>query len=147
MDDLVAWLTRIWDEDEAIAERVPADQRSWTWTPNAKHPDYSGEVREIFLQACNSEDPQYVQFEAGQHIARHDPAAVLSRITADRKILAWCTERDQVYIGGFGFGRQDRSDPKNYVPGSLTHPADSVVIRLMAEAYDDRPGYCEEWRP
>lgn len=140
-DELAAWLTQIWDEDQALAERLAEDQRSWTWTPDAAYPHYRGEVREIFLQACNTEDPQFIQYEAGEHIARHDPATVLARIAADREILALADEAsglDSQVDGEFRLGRRDLA-VEPYV-GDL-------ILRQLAAPHADRPGYREEWKP
>lgn len=113
VEDLAAWLTQIWDEEERIADEADGD-------------DY------------------YLDDGAatGRYLERFTPASVLARIAADRKILAWCTERDRIYVGTLA---SDPSDPVNYVPGSLAHPTDSVVLRLLAQAYRDRPGFRGEW--
>lgn len=110
MDDLVRWLTGVWDEEEALAKKA------------------AGGVGEAYIDGYGH-----------LNVPRHQ---VLARIAADRKILAWCTERDRIFVGGLG---DDQSDPAKYVDGHLKHGADSVVVRLLAERHADRPGYQESW--
>lgn len=78
--------------------------------------------------------------------ARYDEAAADADIAAKRAILAWCGERDQIYVGTLS-GDPDVPDPKNFVPGSLRHRADAVVLRYLASVYADHPDYDEAWKP
>ena len=125
VDDLSAWLTQIWDEDEARVREALA-------------PDYAGDRPKFYDVPGGHRD------DWGLWTFHVDPASVLARIAADRQILKWCTEREQIWVGGLG---DDPSDPKHYVPGALAHPTDSVALRLLASAYADRPGYRAEWAP
>ena len=130
---IAEFLTARLDEDQAAAERLAEDQRSWTWLPDPKHPSYRGEIREIFLQACNTEDPQYIQFEAGEHIARHDPARVLADIAAKRAIVARCGREV----------RQQELNPRRYDFDTSERHA----LRALAAIYSDHTDYSEEWKP
>jgi hypothetical protein len=68
--------------------------------------------------------------QEAQHIARHDPARVLREVAAKRAVLdAYRAERD----GGFG--------------GSGFTEGLEFTLRHAAVAWDDHPGYREEWRP
>jgi Family of unknown function (DUF6221) len=134
VSDLVAWLTQIWDEQEKACRE--AQEAIDTYTATAGQGDL--ELRWM-LQLRHGG-----VFQAGWDMpGPPTPAQDLARIAANRKILAWCAERERIYVGTVG---DDPSDPKNYVPGGLKHPADSVVLRLLASAYADRPGFREEWR-
>ncbi len=137
--DLAAWLTAVWDEEERLArDAASAEYPGPEWilseddVVGAAHGDYV---------ACGPYEGDIGE-EIGSFIAANDPASVLARIAADRKILAWCTERDRIYVGTLA---SDPSDPANYVPGSLAHPTDSVALRLLASAYADRPGFNPRW--
>jgi len=76
------------------------------------------------------------------HISRHDPASVLARIAADRKILALHTpfrlEFDRIT------GCATCSYRNNEEELQVTWPC--PTLRLLASPYADRPGFREEWR-
>lgn len=118
-DDIAAWLTQIWDEEEQSA-RFAHDL--------AASIDY-GIV-----------DFQWVRFvrdALGGMVRSHSfdagapsPASVLARIVADRKILA-------LHVGG--------SYPDEC--GLCNESLPCETVRLLAEPYADRPGYNEQWRP
>lgn len=130
---LASWLTQVWDEDEAAAKAALDVSQVHIPTGDGHEVKYSW-MRELLLDG---------KFQSGWTCdCPAPPTQLLARIAADRKILAWCTDRDRIFIGGIG---DDESDPANYVPGHLSHGSDSVVIRLMAQAYADRPGYRDEW--
>ena len=119
-------------EDAAVATRLDEGQRSWTWLPDPKHPDYQGEVREIFLEACNTTAPGFIQYEAGEHIARHDPASVLADIAAKRAIVA-------------EYERVERSKD-TYAHYFAAWVAMSFCVRQIARLYESHPEFKAAWR-
>jgi len=73
-----------------------------------------------------------------------DPDRVLAECEAKRRIVEWCSERDQVYIGTFA---TDIPREKDFVPGALVHQTDAITLRFLALPYADHPDYREEWKP
>ena len=110
VEDLAAWLTQIWDEEERLAKAALGYETSDHDGPFLRHTvDYLGP-------------------ELADHIAAHDPASVLARIAADRKILALHS------------GEQDwPCQVGNYVE----EPCETRL--LLASRYQDRPGFRPEW--
>lgn len=117
VEDLAAWLTQIWDEDQAVA--LGAEGHSVF--------DGTGVVADRHARGT-----VVVRSPVARHIARHDPAAALARIAADRQILAAC---QRVY----------RAKDREYGDGS--HDLADEILDLLATPYADRPGYREEWKP
>ena len=70
------------------------------------------------------------------HYARHDPASVLTDIAAKRAILDEYTESASRTVA--------HGAPSNH---EVRTAALADVIQILAEAYADRPGYDESWRP
>lgn len=95
-----------------------------------------------FLLARIAED------EAWWH-ARHEvdpqvPRRMLAECEAKRRIVAWCGERERIHVPVFA-SDADAARASEFVPGGLSHPADSVVLRLLALPYADHPDYRPEW--
>ncbi len=130
--ELVAWLRGVLDEAERLA--LTLDGESWSAQDADQHGmrrvtvDYSTE----YVVACTLA-------ARGEHIARHDPAAVLADVAAKRAIIAWHCTRE-------GTGGTWDTDPK-----ALCNECEDLqpcrTVKLLASAYADRPGYREEWRP
>lgn len=163
-DDIAAWLTAIWDEQEWWASEASRDRNGhtptgehWQWECSNDHvvtpqpltdealecPECESSVSLRSVEAYPTTSvgllPNFaihtaedISSTVAGHIIRHDPAAVLARIEADRQILRlhspnqpaakqWC-DTDQ-----------------------LTWPCRTV--RLLALPHATRPGYREEWRP
>lgn len=70
----------------------------------------------------------------------------LADIAAKRAIIEWCSERDQIWVGTAG-DDPDAAKPNDFVPGSLTHRIDSVVLRFLASVYAEHPDYRADWKP
>lgn len=150
MIDLITWLRAQLDEDERIAQAASAGGRwryapgdsvgAWTlydehWriasltTYDTKSYDYAARMPAV-------RHPGYIDADAnGRHIARHDPASVLSDIAAKRAILD-TYEEARTYYDGPG-----RSAPAGEVHGLWT------ALQHLASAYADRVGYQEGWKP
>lgn len=86
--DPLAWVRAEMDAAEKVAEAARGDSDG-VWSVDG-HPHYDG---------CRIEDERgdVVVYDEGvptaeqaNHMARHDPAAVLRRIAADRKLLDEC---------------------------------------------------------
>lgn len=78
MPDLHAWLTDQVDRVEAVARGHNQ------WSPDWDHDDLADEIRD----RTNAGTVAFVPNPAtARHIAANDPAAVLRRCTADRRIL------------------------------------------------------------
>jgi len=94
--DLHSWITHQIDKVEAVA--LAATPGPWTAKPfvYGKPEDGYGSPGNFEIHAGRTEVVAHQPYEGGgihhgpdaQHIALHDPAAVLRRCTADRKILA-----------------------------------------------------------
>jgi hypothetical protein len=144
VDDLVQWLRDQLDEDEQVARE--ATPGPWRNAPTPRHRvTASGRSEEaVFASppdvgatvvATTGEAVERRHLVDAEHIARHDPARVLREIDAKRKLLAAYAEVaandvDESYEYAYGWAN------------GLGH-----AVRLLAEAYADRPGYREEWRP
>lgn len=119
MDDLVAWYREQLDEDERVA-REALDM-----------PRPGGEWRWLWVHRMST-------LSAACCI---DPGRALREVDAKRQIL-------DEYARLCEFGRLDGdgvrpSDPALY----LAWTAFGKVVKLLAAAMDDRPGYRDEWRP
>lgn len=131
MDDLIEFLRARLDEDEQVARKATARQRDgehWLY-------GHEGGVRtKGGLGVSRRAVPVH-----GEHIARHDPARILSEVDAKRQILTLC-EPPLVDVRGPG-----DSEPQ-FVPGEGA-PWGDDVLRLLALPYADHPNYRPEWRP
>ena len=127
--DLAAWLTAVWDEEERLArDAASAEYPGPEWilseddVVGAAHGDYV---------ACGPYEGDIGE-EIGSFIAANDPASVLARIAADRKILAACLESmNNIY-------RPDNSD---YADWDLA----VEIAKTLASPYADREGFRSEW--
>lgn len=157
-DELVVWLRRMLDADEADA--LAATPGPWRYDPE-KHWREPGTVRfeeSVFAGpkghdaisvalTGHSDDPQSMRDAA--HIARHDPARVLRDIAAKRAIVASHTPSDwptrssatcpicATWDHDVAMGDQAAAPVADPCP----------TLRHLAAVYADRPGYQEGWRP
>lgn len=124
-DDIAAWLTAIWDEDEkgALAAAGPYGP-DWGTSENSDdvYSESGGYV------ACGA----YGYMEEGirYFVAHQDPAATLARIAADRQILAECS-----------IVLEDK-DPTRVRERMLAW----AVLRHLASVHRDRPNWREAWQ-
>lgn len=131
---LAAWLTQIWDEDEALAKAaksqargsLAADSGDWETFQNGGVQDVAS--RDTIVYDEGSPSPEQAEF-----IARNDPALALARIVAEREILA----THYLEAGACA----ECGDPLEY---TVAWPC--PTLRLIATIYADRPGFLEEWR-
>lgn len=114
---LAAWLTQIWDEEEQLAIKAGGDR--WIIDGSIVHENRP-----------HDDVVDWVYDEADEHIAYHDPASVLARIAANRKILA---------------AYQDAAPPYATADQQVTHDVLKDVLRTLAWAHAGQPGYQLDW--
>ncbi|MFF7452127.1 MULTISPECIES: DUF6221 family protein [unclassified Streptomyces] len=124
MDELVEWLRAQLDEDERIA-------RSCARTDWWEHPVNWVSAAPMHRVALVAHDGDR------RHIVEHDPARVLREIDADRALIADYVSAQETVDA--------IAHPDMYDVGRAQGLEDAV--RRRASAYDQRPGYREEWRP
>lgn len=172
MDDLAAWLTQIWNEDEALARAAqhPDGEYTLNWRPGGKRRvrfDNGGQEHLTSVFAGDWDRIWVLRDGAAggslaPHIARHDPATVLARIDADRQILALHkptqvqvlrTVVDGQWIKETASGCQYCAELCHSRSGlgcaddGLDAPWPCETIRILASPHSSRPGYLEKWRP
>jgi hypothetical protein len=129
MDDLVQWLGQQLDEDERIARAatrgpwVQSGIGDYGWTVDFGRPGAGVETADTDQGLADAD-----------FIADHDPARVLREIAAKREALVHCERIRQ----------HTRQGEEVYV---LAEGAVAKQIQIMAAAYNQRPGYREEWAP
>ena len=152
VDDLAAWLTQIWDEQEATARAVAVEGRpleggSGSWFES----DRSIGDKTGYVVAYG------VEWDAARkHIVNHDPASVLARIAADRQILELHTGEHSCQELQTGTYPDDWPESASWgKPGAQWRHASTEYFedepcptaRLLAQPYADRPGCQDSWRP
>lgn len=133
-DGLVVWLCSQLDQDEVLArEAGPGGAGRWRIGPGLNGcAEVCNELGETILY-----DDTDLTIEEIAHIARHDPASVLAGVAAKRRILDRCA---QVLELASDHHTVESCDEEDAVLAE-------AVVRMLAVAYVDRPGYREEWRP
>lgn len=95
----------------------------------------------------DEDDIESLESEAAQHIALHDPAAVLADIASKRAIAAlhsprippWGDElKPDIWQVCGSCGTSDGWNDVNYP---------CPTMRALASAFASRPGYRKEWKP
>jgi len=126
VEDLAAWLTQTWDEEEQreLAKR--------TWRSDAPPMDvtYDGRSEGVYVSNPGSSIEHWMSAEDydRSYLTPAPDKQVLARIAADRKILALHS------------GEQDwPCQVGNYVE----EPCETRL--LLASRYQDRPGFRPEW--
>lgn len=121
--DLVTWLTQVWDEDEALA--TSALDLSKVHIPTGD----GYEIRYTWMRELLLND----KLQSGWTMeAASTPASVLTRVAADRKILA-------LHAQTWDQGRYETCD-------TCWGEWPCVTARLLAQPYADREGWQEAWR-
>jgi hypothetical protein len=134
--DLAAWLTAIWDEEEEIAltaagwDRSGRKRAGGQWVRSGISSVEDDERRSVIYS-----DSGQVSGSVADHVARHDPASVLARIAADRKILE--------LHEGVPVWPDDQLHCFECSPDHSKHPCRTV--RLLASPYKGREGWQEDW--
>jgi hypothetical protein len=185
--DLAAWLTAVWDEEERLAteasrhneEPIAEGGEHWRWACSDDHVITPDPLTDEYLQCDEGswnvslrsiEEYPYRNIDGtgpsilfgtdeiatvhAMHIAYHDPASVLARIAADRKILALHTGPHDCTVLVTGTYPDDWPE---YIPWGKAgtkwrHPSNEYfedlycpTARHLAESHKDRPGFRPEW--
>lgn len=140
VNDLIEFLTRCNDEDEAAAEAASlaaysswqvdsgyvlvADNDGWTYCLTGYEKTSGAVLDSMTLGAVVCEEP-------AEHIALHDPARVLRECAARR----WLIE---------GYRRAvSHEDPHEHDCRSAAYAG---ALLLSAQSYADHPDFRDEWR-
>jgi len=144
MPDLHGWIVQQIDEREAAARA--ATPGPWHVTEYNWQTDFDAGVGtvpgEVDVVGHGHEGGGVERIEDARHIALHDPAAVLRRCAADRKILAVHAPRDRRWYDdyvceGCGYDGADYCSEPN-----TPHVNDCPTLLALAEGY----GLTEEQR-
>lgn len=131
MDDLVQWLRAQLDADAELS----ASGETWTAFDESTQGTRRVDVDHSFerVVACT-------RAWRGLHIAEHDPARVLREIDTKRRILRDLEQAELTLTA---------AEPGTSAHDLMTGAVNTLrrTARLHAEAYDQRPGYREGWRP
>ena len=146
MDGLVQWLRAQLDKEAALAEAAGGD--SWWWQ---EHLSETVAVYDSKGDAVVYDEGRPTP-EQQEHIATHDPARVLREIAAKRQLLDDYTVAAR--IRGEAVKRimtaGDHLDSKDLEALDRAQREAAILegpVKLAALPFNDRPGYCEEWRP
>ncbi len=132
-DDLAAWLTQIWDGQEATARA--ATEGPWKWQAVAPPHKYALVGKGGRMVVPSRTPDVWPSVSDATFMEANDPASVLARIAADRQILADYLDACRSYeIERTPFREGQRF-------GLL------MALARIAETHADRPGYQEAWRP
>jgi hypothetical protein len=161
VDELIAWLSAIWDarereldEDERAAQAATAGPwwhgAEGAWADEQAVLAGASDARPTCVAATGDFGDSQSAFDA-EHITRWDPARVLREVTteraeiaAKRRILSAIMKLEQpmrTTIGAPRNGRPGtwRSRPRGDDPRER-------LLKLLAQPYVGRPGWREEWR-
>jgi hypothetical protein len=127
--DLARWLRAQLDTDAEEARRAGGVEWMPLTVPRFSSPGDRGEV-EIGDEIVAVPTPN-----VALHIARHDPARVLSDVEADLALVKEFQESDDA------LGSSPDQRDLGRVEGLR------LALQMRAARYADRPGYREEWRP
>lgn len=134
VDELLTWLRQQLDEDERMARAAADLAKTADWWASAE-----GRVHDANAPGCrNLLGGEYAWSldDIGAHIARWDPARVLAKVKADRRILEI---HHHIECKHDNYGPSgDCAECGNEYPCETVH--------LLAQAYAGQPGWREEWR-
>lgn len=123
--ELVEWLLAVLDEDERVA-RAAQTEHATPWRAGTSHVYDNGPDR-----VCDS--PTWDgEAHCVDHIALHDPAAVLADIAAKRRLLNLCAEWQAMAFADPARQHELFACAKN-------------TRRLLASAYAHRDGFDPSW--
>lgn len=134
MDELVAWYRQQLDEAEKVAKAAERKAgMDWRRTGDGLYNESDpGRMPGPFLFDESTGE------EVLDHIARHDPAAVLADIAAKRAVLLLCEA---------ALVNASATSPSSFVRGQGDgyQEAMTEAVRYLARAYRHRPGWRQEW--
>jgi hypothetical protein len=151
-NDLAPWLREQIAEDRAAALMATSGpwrhdpQKCWrkpgtAWCEEAVFAGPPGADAVCIAGTGECDDPQ--SMIDARHIARHDPRTVLAQCDAHEAILEehWDVNEGDCatcVTGHWGYPTHGGSSPQRFP---------CKTVRILALAYQHRPGYLEEWRP
>lgn len=126
MEELLQFLRDRTIEDKQAAKRAK---------PGPWYADGGG----VYATDPTDEVVSYTESSA-PHIARHNPARVLTEIDAKRRIIADYEDAERSLTAA-----APGTPPHDIMTGATNTLR--RTLRLLALSYADHPGYREEWRP
>lgn len=155
MIDMVAWLLGQIAEDERCARAAvgTAAFQKQTGRWSFEHVSHSyGLIPLVFAIADEGAKTQVALLEQawepeqrGEHIARHDPARILTECAAKRQIIDFAFEHAEMRDGEWGCGHTADQIKAGRCKGGLS---DAVrLLWVLAQPYADRFGFDPEWSP
>lgn len=144
MDDLVRWLSVQLDDDERIARAVEDRSAPWDgqWMAdgNSAVRTFNGHV--LFYR----HDSGPLKPGLADHVAEWDPARVLREVEAKRRMI---TDVAASSASALDMEHGCCHEPPQILASECSQfaPTDLPLLRLLASAYEARPGFKEEWRP
>lgn len=132
VDDLVAWLTKIWDVQEKLASIEMI-----TSAPFREKPGFT--VAYLWTREVANENGTVVSSRLAP--GAPTPTEVLARIAADRQILA--LHKMEAW-GSSEPGCILCHEDYDWGPETVAGPCETV--KLLAQPYADHPGFEEAWR-
>ncbi|MFD5617047.1 DUF6221 family protein [Streptomyces yangpuensis] len=115
--DVAAFLRARLQDDWNYARDATINSGHWTAERTVVVLDMGAEIADVFLGPAD-------------HIARFDPARVMTEVDAKRAIAD-------------AYDRSRRNDGV----AAASHEGLHTAVLLLASVYADRAGYREEWRP
>lgn len=152
MTDLVEFLWARFDEDEQVASG--AIRGPWAVATNGEvyAPSYDREVRltgrrttteHLYVTSDSEGILPSVQEEEAEHIARHDPARVLTEVAAKRAILDHALVYEAKIDGEWACCHEPDEIAAGLCPA--TPPGAIRLLRLLAAPYASHPDYDPVW--
>lgn len=142
VDEMVVWLRSTLDDVERVAKAAAKDGAA-TWL-HEERGGLSAIVRDGNGDVVVYDEGSPTDNQAA-HIALHDPAAVLRRVEADRRILD-LHERDYT-----GYAREPGGCGVclkwEYYTGAEMESWPCPTVRVLASGWSHMPGYRPEWAP
>lgn len=138
-EDVVQFVRARLDEDEQAARAATPGPWAIDSEIHAETVHSAGGIDVVAGSRWGGEASVFESTEDAAHIVRWDPARVLADVDAKRRILAWHSRTDDVFMcgtdGGFVTFCRCGGEP----------PCDTV--RLLSSPYRDHPDYQPEWAP
>ena len=131
-DGMVAWLRKAMDAAQQLAEAAANETTSADW----EYQDHDNRLVATSPPRFTVADVDFLDPAPGKFMAANDPAAVLRRIAADRKILELHPSTTQIINPGYGkhvadFGCVTCHDWDGVTEGYGYCP----TVRALAEGY------------
>lgn len=133
IEEMVAWLGKIWDEDEKAEGRKFRSRKGVPQPDSTMHDWPEGGLVTIRRHGGDSETVMSHADYLVEFCKPNPDQLMLARIAAERALLAYLTETESLTAG-----------PEEVW---LDRDAYEQAIKIIASGYAARPGYDERWRP